>query len=155
MDKKFSILDYLGQVFMLYGITMALLNVFCLLFGEDAFGYSSMFALGSQGVSVATSFQFLGAVAIIAALPFLFMTDLLIKNMPVAARTAALFAGVLITILAFIFFCGWVPNKPSAWIMFVICFVISCAVSTFVSAYKEKQENKKLEEALKKLKEEP
>lgn len=28
MDKKLTVFDYLGQVFMIYGVTVALLNVF-------------------------------------------------------------------------------------------------------------------------------
>ncbi len=75
--------------------------------------------------------------------------------MPLAARTVAMFAGAFTTILFFIFLFDWFPaDMPIAWIMFIICFIISCAVSTVISVLAEKQENRRLEEALKRYKEE-
>ncbi len=153
MDKKVSIFGYLSQVFMIYGITVGLLNLFCLLFGESAKGFSSIFSLGSDGLSVTTMLQFLLAIALIVTLRFVFMTDLLIRKMPLAARIIAMFAGALTIILAFIFVYGWFPaDEPMAWLMFILCFAVSCTVSTFISILAEKQENKKLAEALQRYK---
>lgn len=155
MDRNFSPLKYLAQVFMIYGITTGLLNIFCIMFGKSAHGLSTIFSLGTEGVGVATSFQFLLAVSVIVGLRVIFTTDLLIKKMPLAARIVALFAGAFATILVFIFVFDWFPaDMPIAWIMFIVCFVISCAASTLISVLAEKQENRKLEEALKRYKEE-
>lgn len=155
MDKRFTIFGFLGQVFMIYGITTGLLNIFCMLFGNIAADYSSMFSLAGSGISVATSLQFLAAVTIVIVLRSIFMTDLLIKNMPLAARITTMFASVFAVILIFVFIFGWFPaNDPIAWIMFVVCFIVSCAVSVAISTAAERQENKKLDEALKKIKEE-
>lgn len=155
MDKKFSVLKFLSQVFMIYGITTGLLNIFCIFFGTSACGLSTIFSLGNTGVSIATSFQFLLAVFLIVGLKFIFMTDILIKKIPLAARIIIMFAGAFATIVVFIFAFGWFPaDMPIAWIMFVICFVLSCAVSTIISVLAEKQENRRLEEALKRYKEE-
>lgn len=155
MDKKFSVLKFLSQVFMIYGITTGLLNIFCILFGTSARGLSTIFSLGNTGVSIATSFQFLLAVFLIVGLKFIFMTDILIKKIPLAARIIIMFAGAFATIVVFIFAFGWFPaDMPIAWIMFIICFVLSCAVSTIISVLAEKQENRRLEEALKRYKEE-
>lgn len=155
MEKKTGILGYLSQVFMIYGITVVLLNIFCLLFGKDANGFSTIFALGDEGLSVTTMLQFLLAISLIVLLRFIFMTDFIIKKMPLAVRIVLMFAGALAITLTFVFLCGWFPvGKPWAWIMFVICFILSAVISTFISVLSEKQENKKLEEALKRFKEE-
>ena len=155
MDKNFSLLKYLSQVFMIYGITTGLLNIFCILFGTSAYGLSTIFSLGNAGVGVATSFQFLLAVAVVVGLRLIFTTDILIKKMPIAARIIAMFAGAFATILVFIFAFDWFPaDMPIAWIMFIVCFVISCGASTAISVLAEKQENRRLEEALKRYKEE-
>lgn len=155
MDNNFSVLKYLSQVFTIYGITSGLLNIFCILFGKSAYGFSTIFSLGNSGVSVATSFQFLLAVSLIVGLKFIFMTDILIKKMPLAARIIVMFAGAFATMIVFIFAFGWFPaDMPIAWIMFIVCFIISCAVSTLISVLAEKQENRRLEEALKRYKEE-
>lgn len=155
MDNNFSVLKYLSQVFTIYGITSGLLNIFCILFGTSAYGFSTIFSLGNSGVSVATSFQFLLAVSLIVGLKFIFMTDILIKKMSLPARIIVMFAGAFATMIVFIFAFGWFPaDMPIAWIMFIVCFIISCAVSTLISVLAEKQENRRLEEALKRYKEE-
>ncbi|MDE6530895.1 MAG: hypothetical protein K2K96_08990 [Lachnospiraceae bacterium] len=155
MDKKFSILEFCSQVFTIYGITIVLLNIFCILFGASAQELSTIFSMGSHGLGVATSFQFLLAVLAITVLRFIFMTDILIIKMPTAARIAAMFAGTFAIILVFIIAFDWFPaDLPMAWIMFLICFVVCCTVGTMISLVAEKQENRKLEEALKRYKEE-
>lgn len=155
MDKNFSLLKYLSQVFMIYGITTGLLNIFCILFGKSAQDVSTIFAFGNAAVGVETSLQFLLAVSVVVGLRLIFTTDILIKKMPVAARIIALFAGVFATILVFIFAFKWFPaDMPLAWIMFIVCFVISCGVSTAISLLAERNENRRLEEALKRYKEE-
>lgn len=155
MDKNVSVFKYLGQVFMLYGISTGMFNIFCLLFGESAHDISTIFSLGNAGVGVVTSFQLLAAIAMITGLRLIFMTDILIRKMPFAARVATMFSGAFLVILVFISVFDWFPtDMPLAWIMFVLCFAVSCVVSTIISAIAERQENRKLEEALRRCKEE-
>lgn len=155
MDKKPTILDYLSQVFLIFGITVLLLNIFCLIFGETAKEFSAIFVLGSKGLSVETMLQFLLAIAITITFRFVFMTDLIIKKMPIPARIIMLFAAAFLNIVVFVIVCGWFPvNNLLAWIMFLISFAVSCTASTLVSILWEKTENKRLAEALEKLKEE-
>ena len=59
MEERKTIFDYLGQVFTIYGISIALMCVFCVLFGDGAKDFSSLFALGKEGLSTATMAQFL------------------------------------------------------------------------------------------------
>ena len=155
MDNKPTILGYLTQVFMIYGIAVLTLNIFCLLFGDSAREISSIFTLGSAGLSVTTMLQFLLAIGITILFRFIFMTDILIKKMPLAARIIIMFAAAFLNIMVFVILCGWFPvDNLTAWIMFLISFAISCAVSTAVSLLKEKMENRRLAEALNRLKEE-
>lgn len=155
MDKDFSILKFLSQTFTIYGVTTLLLNIFCVVFGEAACGVSTIFSLGSSGVSVASSLQFLLAVFVISGLRFVFMTNLIFKKMPVFARVIAMFAGAFAITVIFIRVFDWFPaDMPQAWVMFIISFVLSCAASTLVSLLAERRENRRLEEALKHFKEE-
>ena len=155
MDNKPTILGYLAQVFMIFGITVLALNIFCLLFGDSARDFSTIFALGSAGLNVKTMLQFLLAIAITIVLRYIFMTDLIIKKMPLVARIIAIFAAAFLNIVVFVILCGWFPiDNLMAWIMFLISFAISCTASTAISIFKEKTENRRLAEALSKLKEE-
>jgi hypothetical protein len=155
MDKKNGLLDYLSQVFMNFGITVAILNVFCMIFGEEAQTMSTLFQLGGDGLAVATMMQFLLIILLINGLRVVLMTDLLIKKMPLALRIVAMFASVFGITTAGVVAFGWFPVTDAlAWVMFVGCFIISCAISTGISIIAEKQENKKFEDALKRFKEE-
>ncbi len=155
MDKIFTVFRFLSQVFMIYGITTVLLNIFCILFGKSAEDYSTIFSLAGAGVSVATNLQFLFAVSLVIILRIVFMTDMLIKNMPLPVRITAMFTSVFAVIIGFVMVFGWFPaNDPLAWVMFVICFAVSCTVSVIVSTASERHENRRLEEALKRIKEE-
>lgn len=155
MNHKPTILDYLSQVFMIFGITIFLLNIFCLIFGESAKDFSAIFSLGSSGLGVKTALQFLLAIAITIVFRFTFMTDILIEKMSMTARIIAMFTAAFLNIVIFILLCHWFPvNNPTAWAMFLISFIVSCTVSTIISVCKEKYENRQLSEALQKLKEE-
>lgn len=154
MDKKPTIFDYLSQVFMIFGITILLLNIFCLIFGDIAREFSTIFTLGSEGLSVETMLQFLLAIAITITFRFIFMTDLIIKKMPLLARIIVLFSAAFVNIVVFVIVCGWFSvNNLLAWIMFLISFAVSCTLSTLISILMERTENRRLAEALNKLKE--
>ena len=154
MEKKKGILGFLSQVFMLFGIIVLLMSIFAVIFGDDAKEVSTIFSLGSKGLSFATLIQFLFVIAIICVMRFVFMTDTIIKKMPVALRIILMFVSVIAVIVGFVLAFGWFPiTETKAWIMFTLCFIASCVVSTFISVLSEKQENRKLEEALKRFKE--
>lgn len=154
MDKKLTVRGYLSEVFMIFGIIVLLLNVFCLLFGSDAEPVSTIFAFGSEGLARSTMFEFFAAIALIVALRVVFMTDIVIKTAPISLRVILMFSGAFAVTVSFVFMFGWFPTSNiAAWAMFGICFAASCAISTFVAFFSERQENKMLEEALKHYKE--
>lgn len=154
MGKKFSVIRYLSDTLKVFGITTLLLNIFTVIFGKDAEPISSIFALGNSGIAVKTGFQFLALAAIIMAFRFIFMTDSIIERMPLAVRIIAMFFSTFAVIVAFIVMFGWFPiNNIKAWVFFLICFIVSCTVSTVISTLSEKKENKRLEEALRSFKE--
>lgn len=153
MDERKTIFDYLGQTFMIFGITMTILCVFCLLFGKSAQEYSSMFALGNKGISVGIMMQFLLVSAVTIIIKYIFFTDTFIKNMTIAIRAVCMIISEIIVITVFILSCGWFPvDMWVPWVMFFICFGICFAVSMTVTILKERLENKKMEEALERLK---
>ena len=155
MEKKKGILGFLSQVFMLFGIIVLLMSIFAVIFGDSAKDVSTIFSLGSKGLSFETLIQFLAAITVICILRFVFMTDTLIKKINLALRIILMFASVIAVIVGFVFAFGWFPvTEIRAWVMFILCFIISCVISTFVSVVSEKQENKKLEDALRRFKEE-
>ncbi len=154
MEERKTIFDYLSQIMVVFGVSMLVMNIFCLAFGNSAKGLSAMFELGNQGIPVKIAFEFLCVSALITGIRFLFFTDILIKKMPVWTRTICMLVSILIVIAAFIIIFGWFPiDMWQPWAMFFICFGISFVVSCFVMMIKEKVENRKMKEALERLKE--
>lgn len=154
MKEKRTIWDYLAQVMIVFGFSMLVMNVFCLIFGESAKDFSPLFGLGNQGIPVLIAFQFLCVSALNVGVRFVFFTDILIKKMPIWLRTICILTAILIIIAAFIIVFHWFPvNMWQPWAMFFVCFGISSLGSYLVMTVKEKAENRQMEEALRRLKE--
>lgn len=154
MQKKKSIFDFLTNVFVIYGVTILILSVLCMVIGEAAAEYSTMFAFGNDGLAAVTLLQFLLLAFLITAYQWICCTDLLIKNWSVTPRTILMFVLIIVTmgILAKVF--GWFPvDMPEAWAGFFISFFVCAAASVGTTLLKEKIENKKLQDALERLKE--
>lgn len=154
MEEKRTIFDYLAQVLIIYGFAMLSMNIFCFVFGNSAKGFSAMFELGSQGVPTEIAFQFLLISVLIAGVRFLFFTDIFIQKMPIWLRTICMLAAVVIIIVTFIVVFHWFPTDLwQPWMMFFVCFGISFLGSYCVMILREKVENRRMDEALQRLKE--
>lgn len=155
MIKKSTIFDCLTSIMTIFGISVLCLCLFCFLFGESAKGYSTMFELGSQGLSVATLLQFLGMSIIITVLRWVFFTDACIKNLSIPVRSVLMFGCIIVSVGIFAWVFGWFPvNHLRPWIMFLISFSVCTSIGVGMSALKERSENKKMQDALERLKEE-
>lgn len=155
MENKKNIFDFAGMVLIIFGFSMMFMMVFTVICGEDARGFSTMFALGKQGVPVAVMAQFLFMAVLIVLTRWVFFTDFLIKKSSMTIRTIGMLLTVLLISAGFIIAFGWFPvNMWKPWFLFFIDFGISTGISLIVVSLKEKIENKKMEEGLKRLREE-
>ncbi len=154
MEEKRTIFDYLAQVLTIFGFAMLVINIFCLVFGDSAKDLSAMFALGNRGIPTTIAFQFLCVAALIVGARFVFFTDILIKRMPIRLRTVCLLITIIVIIAVFVVVFHWFPaDRWEPWVMFFVCFGLSFLGSCFVMTVKERVENKRMEEALRRLKE--
>ena len=153
MTRK-NVFDHLSQVMMHFGISMLVMNILCAVVGERAKEYSTLFELGSAGLSVGTAMELLALNILIIAARVLFLSDRIFKKLSPVCRTVCLVTAVIALTGVFIAAFGWFPlNSLPAWTIFFVCFVLSFLASWFVTSLKEKAENKKLAEALERLKE--
>lgn len=149
MIKKNSIFDFLGQIMVVWGISILSLCLFCYLFGKSAKAYSSIFALGNMGISVSTLMQFLCLSMILTVLRWIFFTDIVIKKLSILLRSIFMFAGIIVSVGIFAAVCHWFPvDEVVPWILFLVCFFVCAAVSILVSVLKERSDNKKMQAAL-------
>lgn len=153
MEEKKTIFDYLAQVMIVFGFSMLVMNVFCLLFGNSARELSAMFVLGAQGIPTAVAFQFLCVAAMIVGLRFVFLTDTLIRRLSLRVRTVCMLLSIVVLIAAFVAAFDWFPTDMwQAWVMFLLCLGLCFVGSCLVVTLKERAENKKMENALRRLK---
>lgn len=154
MEDRKTLFDYAGQVFIIFGFSIVVLNLFCTLVGEYAQDVSSIYSMGKEGLSTATMMQFLGVSVCITGLRFLFFTDKVIREMSITVRTVSMLLSIigLIVVCAFMF--EWFPvDMWQPWAGFLITFALCFTGSMCVTRMKEKTENRKMEEALQRLKE--
>lgn len=153
MLQKRTIFDFLTNVMVIWGIEVISLCLFCPLFGESAKEISTIFALGNAGISIATLLQFLGLAILISGLMWIFFTDKLIKRLSIMVRTIMMFVCVILAVGIFAAIFQWFPvNQVEPWIMFLLCFFVCAFISVLVSVTKEKSDNRKMQEALERLK---
>lgn len=154
MDKPKTVFDYIAQTLMVFGFTVAIFLLLTLILGNIAQDESTLFSMGSKGIAVSSLAQLFLLSAFIVFFRFLFFTEKLIRKASVVVRTVAMISSTVVLIILFVVFFRWFPAAmPIAWLSFAVCFVICFALSWLVSAYKDRLENKKMAEALKKMKE--
>ena len=155
MVKKNTLFDFMSHVMVTWGVTMLFICIFCKLFGADAKGVSSMFALGDEGVPFATAMQFLGISVVITLLRWIFFTDKILKEAAIVKRSIMMFATVIVTVGIFAGVFGWFPvNQVKPWIMFFVSFFLCAFCAVMISVMKEKAENLQMEKALERMKKE-
>ncbi len=153
MDKRRTIFDYLGSVFMLYGITVLLLILIKIILGDTADGTSNMFMSGHNTLSITVLLQFLGTSFMIVGLEYLFFSESIIKEATTILRTTSMLISMFIVMSICISLFEWFPaGEWLAWILFVGSFFLSYIVSVVLLKWKEALENKQMQEGLKRMK---
>ncbi len=153
MEEKKTIFNYFGQMFAIYGVMTVIFIVINLLIGNEAGSVSTLFSLGSAGLSTGTLLELLLLALIVTAAQNIFLTDILIKSMALIVRNILFFATILIAITVFAAVFGWFPlDNVGAWIGFIVSFTLCAAVSAALMRLEENAENRKMQEALNRLK---
>ena len=153
MEDKKTVFNYISQLFAIYGVVVAIFVAINLIIGNEAGSVSTLFALGSTGLSTKTLIELFVLVIIVTIADNIFLTDLVIKNMPLLVRNILFFSVILVTITVFAAIFGWFPlDNISSWIGFIVSFSVCAVISSILMRLEENAENKKMQEALKKYK---
>ena len=151
MEENKTIFNYISQIFATYGIIVAIFIVFSLVLGNAAKDYSSLFVLGSAGLSVKTLGQLLLLAVIISLGQIFFLTDRILKKMALLLRNILFFLLVMVVIIVFAVVFRWFPvTDGRAWIGFFTSFGVCTVISVVISRLEEQAENRKMEAALEK-----
>ena len=151
MKENRTVFHFLTETLTVFSYTILILNLLALEVGEDAKNISTIFSMGSKGISAKTTFQFLISSAALTGLRFLIFGDSPKLQLPFWCRSLCMLVSSLLVLTAFILVFGWFPAKEwTYWALFLICFLLSCAGTVLLTVLKERSENKQMENALKK-----
>jgi len=133
------------MVTMLIGITYFL--------GSLKYSENTKLVLGNIGLSTTLLLQFLFISFINIGLQYLFYSDWLIKEGSHRLRTALMLTSILLVMSLMIHLFSWFPeNYWLPWLLFFSLFILSSIVSILVITWKEKLENRQMEEGLNRFK---
>jgi len=155
MEDRKTIFDYLGQILIVFAVTIISTAVFAKVAGDITKDISKMYQLGSRGLALETIVQFLGTSVIIIILKYFFMESRIALRIGLLIRVGLMLVSIVIMIAVFIWRFEWFPiNAWEPWISFFIMFLLYFLASSGIMWLKANLENKKLDQALKKYREE-
>lgn len=141
--------NFIHQTALTFLASVACLIVLAQLFGEDAKEVSTLFSLGSKGISSEVLLQYMAASVIMTLCRQIIFSDLIFKKMMTLGRTIIMILTVIIVMGIFIAVCGWFPiNSTEGWIGFIVCFAICFILCTAFMTLKTKLLSKKYEKML-------
>jgi len=153
MEKKKNVFDFVGSVFMIYGITITMLLFILVVIGDVNYGENLMFEMGSRGLTTKVLLQFLFLSFVNISLQYLCFSDRFIKEASNRFRTSLMLLSVLVIMAGFIQLFAWFPSGYLLpWVLYVSFFLLSYFVSILVISMKERLENKQMAEGLNRYK---
>ena len=133
---------------------MSLFIILSTFIGEKASDVSSLYSMGNKGLSVDTLLQLLLLSSIITIAHAAFLTDQWIKTMQMSIRYIMFFVVICVTISVFVIIFSWFPiYSMKSWGGFFVSFILCTGITVGINRIGENAENKKMEQALKKMKE--
>jgi len=146
---------FINQILIIFSTGILFLTIIGGLIGDSAKRASTMFSLGSEGLSFSVILQFLAVAVMIATLKEIIYSEKLLKNMMTLWRTVIFLFSIIVIIIGFVLMFGWFPvNSVEGWIGFLISFGICFLISTLSMVIKTKLESRKYEESFEKYKRE-
>ena len=149
MEENKTVFNYIGRVFAIYGIVVLVFIVLTGVIGDITKGYSPLFELGGDGISLPVLCELLLLAVMITITQFVFLTDKMIMIMSMLVRNVLFFLTIMIVMVIMILAFKWFTiDDLTAWIGFVVSYAVSMIVSALITKLKEKTENIKMQEAL-------
>ena len=140
---------FIAQVFILFAFDVLFLMIFATLFGEEAKEVSSLYSLGSTGISIFTLSQFLLNSVVIIFIKTIFYSEHIFKKMSAFLRTALMLFCIFTSTIFFIIVFEWFPlDHAQGWIGFLLCFMLGFFGSITYLLIRTNYENKRYDKLL-------
>ncbi len=154
MSENKTILNFIVQIFEIFGIIVTIFIVLTMILPDDVATVSSLFSLGKEGLSLPTLLELWLMSLLLIAARIVFLTDRLITGMSILLRNIFFFITILVIIVVFVIIFKWFPvDDIMAWFGLLISYIVCTSAGVILGRILEKAENDKMEEALKKYRE--
>lgn len=138
-----TIFGFISSTIVAFFIAIIVITVTGIFMGDDAKEFSSFYQLGSQGIAYNTILQWLTASFVMAGFGMLLHSEWVCRRLMAFWRYALNVISMIITVVVFSACFNWFPlDIAEAWIVFLICFVISFAISLKLVSIKIKSEGR-------------
>jgi len=156
MENKITFkYGFINQILIIFSTGILFLTIIGGLIGDSAKQSSTMFSLGSEGLSFSVILQFLAVAVMIAALKEFIYSEKFLKNMMALWRTVIFLFSIIVIIIGFIIAFGWFPvESVDGWIGFFVSFGVCFIISTLSMVIRTRLESRKYEESFEKYKRE-
>lgn len=153
MENKKTFFDYAAQTLIIFGLMVVFLSVCSCLAGDEGSAVSSLFRLGSRGMSMSSLAQMFALSILTTLVRAIFLSDRIFRKMPSTARILAMIICCIAVIVVFVILFDWFPSdKILPWLLFALSFGVCFTFSFVLTLSKQKRENKAMAEALERLK---
>ncbi|SEW04480.1 hypothetical protein [[Clostridium] fimetarium] len=156
MENKITFkYGFINQILIIFSTGILFLTIIGGFIGDSAKQSSTMFSLGSEGLSFSVILQFLAVAIMIAALKEFIYSEKFLKNMMALWRTVIFLFSIIVIIIGFIIAFGWFPvESAEGWIGFFVSFGVCFIISTLSMVIRTRLESRKYEESFEKYKRE-
>lgn len=147
---KKRLLDYLGQVFLLFGVMVIMLMISKQALYDYQEVNAFIFDVDKHALSFQILMQFLALAAMNVMLKHVMFSEKYMKHASILTRTTLLVLSFFVIVVGFIVTFKWFPKgEILPWLLFVLLFAVSAFVSIGVVSIKTKVENKNMSDGLK------
>jgi magnesium-transporting ATPase (P-type) len=152
-DKVLFLYKLITEILIIFSVTIIFIVINGIFIGDLVKEYSSMFRLGSEGISSETVLQILLSSTVVSLINQIFFSEKILKKMMTLWKSIIMIISIILTIIIFIICFNWFPiNMIEAWIGFLVSFGAFVLASMAIMIVKTKREAKKYDELLEKYK---
>lgn len=153
MERKITVAQFAISTLVAFTVMILFLTLIGPLVGGDAKEISTLFSLGSQGISYATIRQTLVMALYASIVQVVFLSNWIVKKMMLLWRTILVFFFILTGIGALSVWFRWLPlNNTVAWVAYLFSFAGACSLSTLLMVVKTRRESAQVEKKLEEYK---
>ena len=148
---KKRLVFFIESLLQIFAVIILIFAIATVLIGKEAESFPNLFMTGNKGIAINTFFQLFTFSFFISILRFVFFTDVFLKKTNLILRNIFFFILTIAVFVSIALICHWIPDRPLIWILVLVSYSLSTAISILITHFFTKKEDEKLNDALIKM----